>query len=79
MCGKFISPHLIKSNESICINNNQILDSEFEKYLPLFEEIIKNYKSEANREFTRFEILTSLAILYFYEKKCDIVINVKKQ
>lgn len=72
--GKFISPHLIHSNESICVNNNTISDIEFEKYLPILNKIIENYKTESNREFTRFEILTSLAILYFYEKKCDIVV-----
>jgi len=42
--------------------------------LPLLENIIKEYKKAFNREFTRFEILTSIALLYFYEENCDIVI-----
>ena len=42
--------------------------------MPLLENIIKEYKKAFNREFTRFEILTSIALLYFYEKNCDIVI-----
>ena len=29
--GKFMSPHLIVSNESICVNNVQITDNEFIK------------------------------------------------
>ena len=72
--GKFISPHLFESNESISINNKNILDSEFEKYKPLFEKLSQNYFKETNREVTRFEILTSLAILYFADSNCDIVV-----
>lgn len=72
--GKFISPHLFESNESISVNNTNITDFEFEKYINIFQEISKKYCLETNRKITRFEILTSLAILYFYEQKCDIVV-----
>lgn len=72
--GKFISPHLITSNESICINNIQISDNEFLKYKKIFEKLSKDYLNETGRTFTRFEILTSLAILYFAENNCDIVL-----
>lgn len=72
--GKFISPHLFESNESIAINNINITDKEFEKYIDIFQKISDDYYIETGRKTTRFEILTSLAILYFYEKNCDIVI-----
>lgn len=72
--GKFISPHLFESNESISINNANITDKEFEKYIDIFQEISENYFTETGRKLTRFEILTSLAILYFYEHNCDIVV-----
>lgn len=72
--GKFISPHLFVSNESISINNINITDEEFEKYLPKFKSISKDYFEQTGREVTRFEVLTSLAILYFYENNCDIVV-----
>ena len=72
--GKFISPHLFVSNESIAINNIDISDDEFEKYLTLFEKLSQDYLKETSREVTRFEILTSLAILYFADNNCDIVI-----
>lgn len=62
------------SNESISINNNIILDSEFENYKSLFDKLSKNYFEETGRQVTRFEILTSLAILYFADNKCDLVI-----
>lgn len=72
--GKFISPHLFESNESISINNTNITDIEFEKYIELFQKISEDYFNETGRQLTRFEILTALAILYFYEHKCDIVV-----
>jgi dihydrofolate synthase/folylpolyglutamate synthase len=72
--GKFISPHLFVSNESICINNMQITDEEFLEYKDTFEKLSQDYFKETGRQVTRFEILTSLAILYFYKNNCDIVI-----
>lgn len=72
--GKFISPHLVKSNESISINNICIFDTTVSKYIPILSNIIEEYKKDFGREFTRFEILTTIAILYFYEQKCDISI-----
>lgn len=72
--GKFMSPHLFESNESISINNINITDYEFEKYLDTFKTISEEYYLETGRQVTRFEILTSLAILYFYDHKSDIVV-----
>lgn len=72
--GKFISPHLIVSNESICINNIQITDEEFLEYKETFETLSQEFLETKGRQVTRFEILTSLAILYFAKNNCDIVI-----
>ena len=65
--GNFISPHLFNSNESISINNINITDDEFKNYINIFENLSSTYLSETGRKLTRFEILTRLAILYFYE------------
>lgn len=72
--GKFISPHLFVSNESICINDIQITDEEFLEYRDIFQELSEKYFEETGRKVTRFEILTSLAILYFAKNNCDIVV-----
>lgn len=72
--GKFISPHLVVSNESICIDNVMITNKEFENYIPIFQPIIDNFEKEYNRKVTRFEVLTSLAILYYKNNNCDICI-----
>ena len=72
--GKFMSPHLVVSNESICINNVQITDNEFLGYKEKFETLAQDYFNETKRSLTRFEILTALGILYFKEHNCDIVL-----
>ena len=72
--GKFISPHLIRANESICINNIQIDNSSLPFYINKFTEVEKEFIKKYNRTFTRFEIITALAIDYFYKNNTDIVI-----
>ena len=72
--GKFISPHLIRANESICINNTQIDNSSLPFYINKFTEVEKEFTQKYNRTFTRFEIITALAIDYFYKNNTDIVI-----
>ena len=72
--GKFISPHLIRANESICINNTQIDNSSLPFYINKFTEVEKEFIKIYNRTFTSIEIITALAIDYFYKNNTDIVI-----
>lgn len=72
--GKFISPHLLVSNESICIDNEMITNKQVATYIPIFNKIISDFEKEKNRKITRFEVLTSLAILYYKDNNCDICI-----
>ena len=64
--GMYTSPHLVKFNERIKINNQEISDEELIK----LTELIKSKESAA----TFFEFTTALAFLYFAEKKVDFVI-----
>ncbi len=68
--GKFISPHLVKYNERICVNNEQIKDEEIEEIINQLEPIVK----ESQKQITFFEFTTIAAILYFYKKQVDIVL-----
>ncbi len=72
--GKYISPYLITANESICINNNFFSKDDEEVFIPKIDNLVKQYISTFDKNPSRFEVETSLALLYFYEKKCDIVI-----
>lgn len=72
--GKFISPHLITFNETICINNQPISDEEIQEILPELAKIIEKYNQEHETKVKWFEVITSLALIYFAKKNCDIVI-----
>ncbi len=72
--GKFISPHLSKYNERISINNINISDEEIEKLILKIKPKIDKYEKENNHKVTFFELETTMAILYFYENKCDLVV-----
>ena len=72
--GKYISPYLITANEAICINNNLFSKNDEEIFIPKIDNLVNQYISIFDKKPSRFEVETSLALLYFYEKKCDIVI-----
>ncbi len=64
--GMYTSPHLKKFNERIRINNKLITDKDIAKlYLKVKPHI-------TNQTF--FEITTSMAFLYFNEKKVDFIV-----
>jgi len=72
--GKYISPYLITANEAICINNNFFSKEDEEIFIPIIDSLVKKYISVFNKKPSRFEVETSLSLLYFYKKQCDIVI-----
>jgi dihydrofolate synthase/folylpolyglutamate synthase len=72
--GLFTSPHLIKVNERIKINDIDIKDEEFTNlYLLVKKEIAKMIEEGYNHP-TFFEIIFVISILYFYYEEVDIVI-----
>lgn len=72
--GKFMSPHLIRYNERIKINNKEINNKEMEEIIIKLDPLVKEYNSKGNGNVTLFELETTMAILYFANKKCDIVV-----
>jgi len=72
--GKFISPHLITFNDGICINNEQITDTEVEEILLPLSKIIEEYNESHEIPVKWFEVITSLVFIYFYKKQCDFVV-----
>lgn len=68
--GLYTSPHLVKYNERIIINDDMISDDDF---IRLFEKVLVA-EDEIKVEFedlTFFEVITALSFLYFKENKCD--------
>lgn len=72
--GLFISPFIVRFNERISINQNNIPDETLAR---LCEYIIPYNLENARRGFEQlaeFEINTAIAFLYFLEEKCDVVV-----
>ena len=68
--GLYTSPHLVNYTERIKINNSEILQNDFAKYV--FE--ICKIADENKIELTEFEILTASCFKYFADNCVDIAI-----
>ena len=64
--GKFTSPHLVRYNERIQINEQDITDEEFAEVLTTVRDFADDLvKKGACEQPTQFEILTAAAFHYF--------------
>lgn len=72
--GKFISPHLVKYNERISIQNKHITNEKMEEIIEKIKPKIDKYNSTNDSKITLFELETTMAILYFYENDCDFAV-----
>lgn len=72
--GKFMSPHLIHYNERISVNNNNISNNEMEKLINKIKPSIERYNLQNNIPVTFFELMTTMALIYFEDKNCDFVV-----
>lgn len=72
--GKFLSPHLIKYNERISINGNNISDQELSNIIEELQPLINHYNKTEDVSITLFELETIIALLYFYRSNVDFVV-----
>ena len=72
--GKFISPHLITFNDGIYINNVQISNKDVEEILIPLSKIIEEYNKSHEIPVKWFEVITSVALIYFAKNNCDFAI-----
>lgn len=72
--GKFISPHLIRYNERISINNSEISDKEMMSLVEELKPKINVYNSISEENLSLFELETIMALLYFYRNNVDFVV-----
>lgn len=66
--GLFTSPALIKINEMICINGQDISDDQLTKFIFQNDKLFKKYS------LSPFEMQTYIALTYFQQQQCDIAI-----
>ena len=78
--GLFTSPHLVKYNERMKVNGEDISDTELAECITEVAEAVTELSEEADmagEEYespSEFEILTAAGLLWFKKKQCDIVI-----
>lgn len=68
--GKYTSPHILKFNERIRMNGEDISDEEIAHYYEVVKEAIK--RAEVKPTF--FEVTTAMMFKYFQDKKADYVV-----
>lgn len=72
--GLFTSPHLEVVNERIRLNNEYIKDEDFIRLVNKMEPAVLALEAELDQKFYAFELMTTVAFLYFQEKQPDVVI-----
>ena len=72
--GKYTSPNMIRVNERITVDGEEISDDDLERILENVQKKALIVKEELGDLPTQFEIWTAAAFCYFKEKKCDYVV-----
>ncbi|MBQ4040131.1 MAG: bifunctional folylpolyglutamate synthase/dihydrofolate synthase [Oscillospiraceae bacterium] len=68
--GLYTSPYIIRFNERMQINGEQISDAELEEIV----DMIRPHAESMEDVPTEFEMITAVAMQYFYNNKVDIVV-----
>ena len=68
--GLYVSPHLVRLHERISINKRQIEESVLYTYARLIDALALSMPTRP----TFFDMLTAIALRYFYDEQCDICI-----
>lgn len=68
--GLYTSPHLVRVNERMKINGEDISDEA----LISVAERVKLAAEQMDDKPTEFEVITAMAFVYFRQQKCDIVV-----
>lgn len=70
--GLYTSPHLVRFNERIQVNRQPIPDADLARWVGILREQIQQSKTAI--EATFFEFTTIIALAWFAEAGCDLVI-----
>ena len=70
--GLFTSPHLVSFRERIQINRQLISENEVEHLVEELQPLLKQFPADHHPTF--FEVVTIMALKFFAEQKCDLVI-----
>jgi dihydrofolate synthase/folylpolyglutamate synthase len=70
--GLFTSPHLIAFGERIQVNRQLISEADVVRLVDELKPLLANFPTEEHPTF--FEVVTVMALRYFSELKCDLVV-----
>ncbi len=70
--GLFTSPHLVSFRERIQVNRQLIPENEVARLVEEIQPLLKQFP--ADNHLTLFEVVTVMALKFFAEQKCDLVI-----
>src|SRR5207302_2210323 len=70
--GLFSSPHLVEFGERIQVNRSLIGEADVARLAGDLEMLLRQFPADTHPTF--FEVVTVMALRYFAEQKCDLVI-----
>ncbi len=70
--GLFTSPHLVSFCERLQVNRVPVPEAEVARLVSELKPLFERFAVEAHPTF--FEVITVMALKYFHEQKCEIVI-----
>ncbi|MEI9866554.1 MAG: folylpolyglutamate synthase/dihydrofolate synthase family protein [Limisphaerales bacterium] len=70
--GLFTSPHLVSFRERIQVNRQLIPESDLIRLVEEIQPLLREFP--ANNHLTLFEVVTVMALKFFAEQRCDLVI-----
>ncbi len=70
--GLFISPHLISFRERMQVNRRMISELDVARLVKRMRPLLKTFSTNDHPTF--FEVVAVMALLYFAEQNCDLVI-----
>jgi dihydrofolate synthase/folylpolyglutamate synthase len=70
--GLFTSPHLVSFRERIQVNRQLTSESDIVRLVERIQPLLRNFPDDHHPTF--FEVVTVMALVYFEEQKCDLII-----
>jgi dihydrofolate synthase / folylpolyglutamate synthase len=70
--GLFTSPHLVSFRERIQVNRRPVSENEVVRLVAQMRSLLSGFPAEHHPTF--FEVVTVMALRYFAEQECDLVI-----
>jgi len=70
--GLFTSPHLVSFRERLQVNRQLISEADVVRFVDGLRPLLKQFPEEHHPTF--FEVVTVMALRYFAEQQCDLVI-----